>query len=47
MEKHLHPSVYEECRRAYNESILVNDYLAFINCLLFPFASCSDSCKSC
>ena len=23
--KHLHPSVYEECRRLYNESILVNN----------------------
>jgi len=28
--KHLHPSANEECMRLYNESILVNDYLAII-----------------
>ncbi len=28
--KRPHSSVYEECRRLYNEAILVNNYLAFI-----------------
>jgi hypothetical protein len=34
IKKHLHPSEYEECRRLYNEAILINNYLAFINCFL-------------
>ncbi len=38
--KRLHPSVYEECRRPYNQSNLVNKDLALINCFLIPSTSC-------
>ena len=33
IKKNPHPPVYEECRRIYDESILVNSYLAII----YPF----------
>ncbi len=47
IKKHLHPSEYEECRCLYNESILVNNYLTFINCFLFPSTSYFCPCKPC
>ncbi len=46
IKKRLHPSLDEECRRRYNESNLVNNYLAFINGFLFPSTSCFCTCKS-
>jgi hypothetical protein len=47
IKKHLHPSVLEECRRLYNESILVNNYLAIINSFLFPSSPYFCPCQSC
>ena len=47
IKKRLHPSMYEECRRLYNESILLIDYLAIINCFLLPSTSYLCTCKSC
>jgi hypothetical protein len=39
--KHPHPSANEECRCLYNEAI---NYLAIINCFLFPSAFCGGTC---
>ncbi len=38
------PSVYEECRRLYNESILATNNLAIINYFLFPSTSYLRTC---
>ncbi|MCP4266580.1 MAG: hypothetical protein GY777_13570 [Candidatus Brocadiaceae bacterium] len=46
IKKHLHPSVYEECRRLCYDSSYVKSSLAIINCFPFPSASCFSSCKS-
>jgi hypothetical protein len=47
IKKHLHPSANEECRRLYNESILVNNYLAIFEpfCHLCNPTSCFSSYK--
>ena len=35
IKKHLHPSVYEECRCLYNELLMVNNVLAYDTAFFF------------